>query len=204
MRPVISMVIDRLKYSGIEKYCIIADPKDEIFLAYLRREHPEAELIFQQEKKGFADAVRQAREFISDSMFVLNAGDGILFDRFKYAELSNIHKNLVFIFKTQNPKRYGNVKINSANKLVLEMIEKPANPISNYGLAAVYLNSHEIFNYFDSKTEWTEVMDSGIKSGINYTYKIIKKNDWISVGNMENYHEKLKISMKHCKRLLNI
>ncbi|MGP6220740.1 sugar phosphate nucleotidyltransferase [Caldiplasma sukawensis] len=204
MRPVISMVIDRLRYSGIEKYCIITDPNDDVFLSYIRREHPEAELIFQLEKKGFADAVKLAEEFVSGSMFILNAGDGIMFDRDKYREMSNIDTNLVFIFRTKNPKKYGNVKINSANRLVLEMKEKPAIPMSSYGLAAVYLSSHEIFNYFDSKTEWTEVMDSGIKNGINYTYKIIKKNEWISVGSMQNYPEKLKISMRYCKRLLNI
>ncbi len=193
LRPVIDCAIYRMKSSGISNIYTVIDPADRVTKDYLEEVFPDVGIIYQRDKKGFGDAVYQARDHIKEN-FVLNAGDGIIMDRRIEISIINSYSggNLLSVFRVDNPSRYGTVEMKG--ETVTDVAEKSPNPPSNLAIAAFYILDQMIFDYIDQKSSNVELSDAiraSIKSGIQTKASELPVDTWISVGIAREYYTTL-------------
>ncbi len=201
LRPILDAVYSRMVSHGIHDIAIVLNPMDEITHAYVRANLPDATILHQPRQNGFGDAVLQARDFIGDSDFLLNAGDGLILDDRSYSTGLEIHRktgsSLLYLMKVENPSRYGVAEVTSQGSCmrVSGVEEKPANPKSDLALCATYIFRSEILEKIDSKQgrniEFTPAIQEFISAGGTILAVEIARDDWISVGHAVDYTESL-------------
>jgi NDP-sugar pyrophosphorylase family protein len=59
-RPLIAWIIGMLEQAGCAELVVVAHPADRALAAFLRSHHPDTRLVLQRERRGIADALRQA------------------------------------------------------------------------------------------------------------------------------------------------
>ncbi len=195
LRPMIDVIIARFKAYGITEIGVVLDPADEITLSYVKREYPDIEIIFQEVKRGFGHAVLCAKDFIGENRFVLNAGDGLLLDEKTAADSvrSAFTGNILTIRRVKNPENYGTVSIERQGAMlkITDLVEKSPNPLSDYAICAFYVLTPEIFGYLErdqsDNVELTPAIRGTIKNGMETMGKVVKHDDWISVGRVDDY-----------------
>ncbi len=187
LRPVIDMVIFRMKSAGIGRIAVILNSNDRITYDYVSREYPEVEIIYQEKPDGFGSAVYRGRELFREGCLV-NAGDGFVLDPSYYHDLARDARSKLTLFEVDRPERYGNAVVDRKGGYVREVVEKPVNPLSNLAMAAIYSFREPLYEYLDTeRVEFTEYIENAISRNYSLGYNIIRRDDWISVGKVENY-----------------
>lgn len=64
--PLIDWVIGGLRRAGVDRIVVVGHPADMSLASFLRMRHPAAPLVHQTERRGIADALRQALPLIGD------------------------------------------------------------------------------------------------------------------------------------------
>lgn len=197
LRPIIDAVYSRMLSQGIHDIAIVLNPADEITHAYIRANLPDATIIHQPRQNGFGDAVLQARDFIGDDDFILNAGDGLILSEKSYTTGLEIYRktrsSLLYLMKVENPSRYGvaEVRLQDGSMRVLGVEEKPARPKSDLALCATYIFSSEILEKIASadgmNVELTPAIQGLISAGRAILAVEVARDDWISVGHAVDY-----------------
>lgn len=207
LRPIIDVLLSSFSNSGIEKTAVVLDPSDRWTREYVEVEFPEVEIIFQEEKLGYGHAVLMAREFIGNSNFVLNAGDGLVLRKGVLKELASWDSSGVFLtlMTVPNPERYGTaeIQLTNGNPTVKGVVEKSGNPPSNFALCALYRLPHDVFDHLESQSgrniELTPAIDALIKSGLETKATVVDRKEWVSVGRAEGYIDVLRSTLEKCK-----
>ncbi|MGC8608752.1 MAG: nucleotidyltransferase family protein [Thermoplasmata archaeon] len=205
LRPVIDCAIYRMMYSGIRDIYVVIDPGDRITEYYLKNMFPDVNMLYQKEKRGFGDAVYQARNSIRGP-FVLNAGDGILIDKDMEKKIIESYSggNRLAVFEVDNPSRYGTIELEGDR--VTGVVEKSPDPPSNLALSAFYILTEDVFTHINGENKNVEVTDAiqaSIKSGtVTYATRL-RKGEWISVGIAGEYHTTLKETYDYFSGKLN-
>lgn len=211
LRPIIDVLILRFLEADINEIAAVLDPGDIITKNYLKNTYPSVKLFFQKERKGFGDAVLSARDFIDDGGFVVAAGDGLILD-------FNIIKQVLFdsekekrwtlfVMKVDNPKKYGVALLDLQKSPfdVLDVLEKPQEPPSNFALCALYYFPPEIFQFIRNRqgnAELTDAIGDAIRSGIKFSAVEIPKDLWISVGTADDYRLVINETYKFATRTI--
>ena len=160
--------------------------------------------LFQEERKGLAHAIYQAKQFIDDEVLV-NAGDSFIHPKSEIKEaIKEFNQEkpfaLVLAKEVTDPTKYGILKIDKNNYLV-DTMEKPTiEQAEVYKLkngkylciAPIYIFRKEIFDYIEktpagAKNEY-QITDS-IKLALNDGKKIkihTLKGDYFDIGNWED------------------
>jgi|YelNatPaOPRAMG01_1025707.scaffolds.fasta_scaffold00185_39 glucose-1-phosphate thymidylyltransferase len=201
LRPILDAVYSRMVDHGLNDIAIVLNPADEITHAYIRANLPDATILHQEKQKGFGDAVLQAKEFIDDSDFLLNAGDGIILNDAAYAAGLELHRKtgspVLFLMKVEDPKRYGvaEVKPQDGYMLVKSVEEKPSKPKSDLALCATYIFNSEVLGGIGHSTlsniELTPAIQALISAGKEVLAAEVKREEWISVGHAVDYSASL-------------
>lgn len=206
LRPIIDVLMTKLEKIGIEDIAVVLDPSDTLTQNYLRRIFPSVKIYFQNERRGFGDAVLAAREFAEGEGFLLAAGDGMVLDIDRYREVlrgAEIDgKWKLFVMRVDNPRRYGVAVLSDERDLkeVTAVVEKPVNPPSNYALCALYYLPPQIFDlisYKDGKAELTDAIAAAIQSGTKFEAIEVPSRSWVSVGRAEDYRLVLEATYRH-------
>jgi glucose-1-phosphate thymidylyltransferase len=203
LRPIIDVLIHNLQRVGIRDIAVVLDNKDAISQLYLKETYPSVNIIFQKEKKGFGDAILSAADFFDEKGMVVAAGDGLILDL--DTAVKGINEKMgedwkLFVMKVANPSSYGVAVLDrkSYPYKVMEVVEKPSQPKSNFAICAFYYLPPEILRFirYDSNgnAELTDGINEAIKSGISFSAIEIRRNSWISVGKAESYASVLKRS----------
>ncbi len=195
LRPMIDVIIARFRAYKIAETGVVLDPGDEITLSYVKREYPETEIIYQREKRGFGHAVLCARDFIDGDRFVLNAGDGLLLDEKTASDAvkSPFRGNILTIRRVKNPENYGTVSIERQGAMlkITDLVEKSPNPLSDYAICAFYILNPDIFEYLEKdrsdNIELTPAIRQSLMNGMETIGKVVKHDDWVSVGRVDDY-----------------
>ena len=202
LRPIIETIYNRMRSSGIDSVGVVLDPDDSRTIEYVRSFMSDTEIIFQKSKNGYGGAVLSAVDFISDDLFLLNAGDGMLLPPDSYARLGvpSSRDPVISVMKVDNPRRYGNASFepHGSELVVTGLIEKPAVPISSYGMCASYILPRSIFSHFDPKLEnieLTPAIGRIISGGTVVKAVEFSRNEWISVGVASEYVKILQRSL---------
>ncbi len=207
LRPIIDVIINRYRSYGFSDFVVVLSRNDRRSRLYIEEFSENTEIVIQESPRGFGDAVLTASELISGK-FILNCGDGILISRkdtdsFIEKVRSGRHSIVLGLMETDNPSRYGiaTVQGKGSDISVTGVVEKPSVPPSNLAMVAVYQLTELIFDELRKSTkenvELTPAINSLIKSGESATAFMIERENWLSVGHVEDYMKVLRSSYDH-------
>ena len=112
--------------------------------------------VYQDNPKGIAHAISLCNDFIGNDKFVVYLGDNILRTglSFYVKKFESSSKDAqILLAEVKNPSQFGVVKIEE-NK-ILQIIEKPKNPPSNFAVIGVYFLTPKIFEIIKQlKPSW--------------------------------------------------
>lgn len=143
---------------------------------------------FQEKEGGIAEAVGLAEHFAEGDRLVIILGDNIIEGNIISA-VNEFKKQKagakIIIKKVKNPKDYGVAELKG--KKILNIVEKPRKPKSNYAVLGIYMYDQEVFDIIKTlkpskrgELEITDVNNAYIEKG-NLTYSILD-GYWIDAG----------------------
>jgi glucose-1-phosphate thymidylyltransferase len=144
-KPMIYYPLATLMGAGIREYLIITTPRDRRAFRDLLGTGEQWGLSFQYaeqaEPKGIAQALLIAEPFLAGSPSALILGDNIFYGS-HLADLlqgasSRCEGATVFGYYVHDPERYGVVQF-GADGEVVDLMEKPVSPPSNYAVTGIY------------------------------------------------------------------
>ncbi|SFF17239.1 glucose-1-phosphate thymidylyltransferase [Paenibacillus catalpae] len=155
--PLLQLSIVKLMELGIDRIGVVIHPSQE---ADIRGQFGEGEAlgisityIYQHEAKGIANALKQAKDYISGDAFLLLLGDNLisapLSDLKSDVEFGGVQASLL-LAEVAVPQDYGIAEIQDSRIIGLE--EKPAHPKSNLAVLGGYAFTKEIFDAVDEIT----------------------------------------------------
>jgi len=104
----------------------------------------------QEEAGGIAQAIGLAEDFCQDNKFVVILGDNITEKNInKEVEIFKQQKSgaRILLSKVPDPQRFGVPRFNELGTKILEILEKPKNPPSNYAVIGVYMYDKNAFEF---------------------------------------------------------
>jgi glucose-1-phosphate thymidylyltransferase len=144
-KPMIYYPLATLMAAGIREFLIITTPRDTTAFRDLLGSGEKwgirFEYAIQPEPNGIAQALIIAEPFLDGAPSALILGDNIFYG----ANLSELLQSAsarregatVFGYYVHDPERYGVVQFGADGK-VLDLLEKPARPPSNYAVTGIY------------------------------------------------------------------
>ena len=144
-KPMIYYPLATLMAAGIRDFLIITTPRDQAAFRDLLGSGERWGVRFtyavQSEPNGIAQALIIAEAFLGGAPSALILGDNIFYG----ANLSELLLSAsqrtvgatVFGYYVQDPERYGVVEFDGTGKVV-DLLEKPVNPPSNYAVTGIY------------------------------------------------------------------
>lgn len=159
-KPMSQYVLEDLRDAGITDIAIIIGDvyPEKVKEFYGNGEQFGVNLTYvnQENPYGIAHAISLCRDFIGNDKFVVYLGDNIL----RTGLLSYVQKfetasddALILLSEVDNPSQFGVVKI--INNKILEIVEKPKHPPSNYAVIGVYFLTPKIFEIIKKlKPSW--------------------------------------------------
>jgi len=153
-KPMIYYPIQTLVKAGItEVLVIVSGPHAGHFIQVLKNGKEfgltHLEFAYQENPKGgIADALSLAKEFADKKPITVILGDNTT-----DADISKAVKNfkegaMIFLKKVLDPARFGVPRFDKKDpKKIVEIIEKPKNPPSDYAVTGLYIYDHYVFDY---------------------------------------------------------
>ncbi len=210
MRPAIDFIVDNLNGAGASNICLILGPKAKPLAEYFFEKN--VTIVFQNEPKGFGDAVLRAENFVGKDPFFVNADDDIVIGGYKEAAALFSQKDadcVLFLQETETPSKYGIVSIDKEESFMDHKVfringveEKPQHPKSNLAISAVYIFSSKIFQKLkeikaDGELQLTYGIEKMIKDQDKVYGILMEEEKWLSVGDPDNYYKALKYSYEN-------
>ncbi|MBJ6751129.1 glucose-1-phosphate thymidylyltransferase RfbA [Geomonas anaerohicana] len=143
-KPMIYYPLATLMMAGISDILIISTPQDtprfESLLGDGSRWGIRLSYAVQPEPKGIAQAFIIGEEFINGDPVCLILGDNIFYGKMELDRLVAEFRTgaKIFGYYVQDPERYGVVEFDKDGR-VLDIVEKPTAPKSNYAVPGLYL-----------------------------------------------------------------
>jgi glucose-1-phosphate thymidylyltransferase len=144
-KPMIYYPLATLMSAGIREFLIITTPRDRLAFRDLLGTGEQWGVAFeyavQAEPNGIAQALIIAEPFLDGSPSALILGDNIFYGANLSELLQAASKNTdvatVFGYYVNDPERYGVVQFDAEGRVV-DLLEKPVKPPSNYAVTGVY------------------------------------------------------------------
>lgn len=144
-KPMIYYPLAALMSAGIREFLIITTPRDQTPFRDLLGEGTQwgvrFEYAVQAEPNGIAQALIIAEYFLDGAPSALILGDNIFYGANLSELLVSASKRTagatVFGYYVQDPERYGVVEFDAQGR-VIDLLEKPARPPSNYAVTGIY------------------------------------------------------------------
>ena len=196
-KPMSQYVLEYLTDAGINDICmILGDISPEKVKDYYgdgSKFNCSIEYVDQGAPLGIANAISLTSNFVGNDKFVVILGDNLIEGKIKTFmdkfEKSN-YDAFIVLTKSMHPKDFGVAEFHD-NKLV-NLVEKPENPPSNYVLTGIYFFTPLIFDYIKMlKPSWrneyeiTEAIQLLLKDNKNIGYDIID-GWWKDTGTVDD------------------
>lgn len=144
-KPMIYYPLSVLMLSGIREVAIITTPEDQAQFQHLLGDGSQwamrFEYIVQPSPDGLAQAYLLAEDFLDGAPSTMVLGDNIFFGHglpeLLLAAAKQEKGGTVFGYHVADPEHYGVVGFDEDGK-VNQIVEKPANPPSNYAVTGLY------------------------------------------------------------------
>lgn len=199
-KPMIYYSLSVLMMCGIDSIAIISTPSDlpnfeKLFgdgshlglnLTYIAQPYPE----------GIAQAFLLAKDFIENQSVALILGDNIFHAyhmKTLFQGMANHSKGgVVFGYEVNDPTRYGVVAFD-ANHNVIDIIEKPQNPPSNFAVTGLYFYDQNVVKIAENLTpskrgelEITDVNRAYLNRGELKVKTLERGFAWLDTGTHED------------------
>lgn len=196
-KPMIFYPITTLVQAGIKEILIVVSgPHSGHFINVLKNGKElgirHLEYAYQENPKGgIADALSLAEDFADGGPVTVILGDNTT-----DANISEPVKDfkdgaLIFLKKVPDPARFGVPRFDPKNpKKIIEIIEKPKKPLSNYAVTGLYIYDNQVFDFIKKcrpswrgELEITDVNNFYLKAGkLNW---VELKGYWLDAGTFE-------------------
>jgi len=204
-KPISQYVLEDLRDSGIKQIAIILGNvyPEKVVNHYGdgSRFGVKITYIHQGEPKGIAHAVGLCEEFVARDDFVVYLGDNLIqhgikkhLNEFQSGE----YDGYILLKEVEDPTRFGVAKFDESGRLV-DVIEKPKKPPSNYAIVGIYFFKQIVFDIIkELKPSWrgeyeiTDTIRLMMQKGYKIGYSVIdgwwfdtgKKDDILQVNSI--------------------
>lgn len=153
-KPMIYYPIQTLVKAGIKDILVVVSgPHAGQFIPVLKNgkdfgvEH--LEFAYQEKPNGgIADALGLAEDFADGQPIVAILGDNTTDADISEPINSFSEGAVVFLKQVPDPKRFGIARFDkNDNKKIVEILEKPKDPPSNYAVTGLYIYDNKVFDY---------------------------------------------------------
>ena len=195
-KPMIYYPLATLMSAGIREFLIITTPRDQTAFRDLLGSGEQWGVTFsyvvQAEPNGIAQALIIAEPFLDGAPCALILGDNIFYganlpELLKTAS-ARTHGATVFGYYVHDPERYGVVQFDAAGKVV-DLLEKPATPPSNYAVTGIYFYDERASEITRTITpsprgelEITDLNRAYLKSGSLNVERLGRGTAWLDTG----------------------
>ncbi len=202
-KPMVYYPLSTLLLAGIRDILLISTPTDlpryEDLLGDGERIGVKISYAEQSEPRGIADAFRIGRDFIGDDDVTLVLGDNVFYGQGLSEMLQNaVQENTgatVFGYYVKEPERYG-VASFDADGRVVDIIEKPDEPPSNYAITGLYMYDNRVIDIAENLTpsdrgelEITDVNRTYLEQGALDMVRLGRGAAWLDTGTHQALHE---------------
>jgi Glucose-1-phosphate thymidylyltransferase (EC 2.7.7.24) len=198
-KPMIYYSIQTLVKAGItDVLIVVSGPHAGHFIQVLKNGKEfglsHLEFAYQENPKGgIADALSLAEDFSDGKPITVILGDNTT-----DADISLAVKNfkdgaMIFLKRVPDPSRFGVPRFDKNNpKKILEIIEKPKNPPSDYAVTGLYIYDNKVFDYIRKcdpnfagrgELEITQVNNFYLKEGKLYWSEL--EGYWLDAGTFD-------------------
>lgn len=201
--PMIFHPLMRMARAGIERVAVVTSPEhmgDVVNLLGSGKMFG-LDLTFrvQDEPGGIAQALSLCENFTADDPFLVILGDNILGEDIS-DDVTAFQRQLeehesgarVLLKEVPDPERYGVPRFDEGR--IVEIIEKPSNPPSNYSVTGLYFYDPGVYEIIRGLTpsargeyEISDVSNAYVRSG-RLTHGILE-SWWGDAGTLEGWHE---------------
>jgi glucose-1-phosphate thymidylyltransferase len=152
-KPMIYYPLSTLMLAGITEILIITTPQDQHLFQELLSDGGQwgihIEYAVQPRPEGLAQAFIIGRDFIGSNGCALILGDNIYYGHDLTGKLRSAASQkqgaTVFGYWVREPQRYGVVEFDEQGN-VLDIVEKPGNPRSNYAVTGLYFYDNQVID----------------------------------------------------------
>jgi len=197
-KPMILFPIETMKKAGIRDIIIVVDRyRSEKLVEFLGSgDDFGVSLTYKVQEKpgGIAQAISICERNITESeTLIVMLGDNIVFDDLG-PDISAFKSGCkIFIKQVEDPERFG-VPVFSDKKEIINIIEKPKIPPSEFAVTGVYLFDYSVFQMIKQcqpsdrgELEVTDVLNFYAREG-SITYRILNKV-WIDAGTFDSLYD---------------
>ena len=154
----------------------------------------------QPKPEGIAQAFLLGEEFLGNSNVALILGDNLFYGNNFDNDLNDANKDkdyaTVFAYPVSDPTRYGIIYFDENTNDVIDIIEKPKNPKSNYAMTGLYFYNNEVINYAKSlkpsdrnELEITDINKKYLLDN-NLKVKVLGRGmAWLDTGTFDSLQE---------------
>lgn len=211
-KPMVYYPMATLMEANIREVMLIVSPKDKQKFIELFGDGSQLGMKIsygvQEVPTGIVSAFLIGEEFIGDEPCALVLGDNIFYGKdlvesslraVKEAKEGNV---TLFGYEVPDPERFGVVEFDD-NKKVLSLVEKPANPRSNYAVTGLYFYPSGVSKVSKRVTpsargeyEITDLNNLYLKEANVSVELLDKSNLWLDTGTFESLLEASNIIKK--------
>ncbi len=210
-KPMIYYPISTLMLAGVKDFLIVSTPKFVNTYKDLLGNGKDLGVSFsymiQEEPDGIASALGITEDFFDsyskDEPFVFALGDNILITdnltnifQTAYREIKE-RKNSgsIFALEVQNPSQFGVVNFDDKD-CPIEIVEKPENPQSNWGIPGFYIYNKDVFEFINklerSERGELEISDLNkllLERDALHVTKFGRSTIWYDAGTIDDFYE---------------
>jgi len=201
-KPMIHYPVGTLMAAGLREILIITTEEDQPSFQRLLGDGSELgvefEYIVQPRPEGLAQAFILGKDFLAGDAAALVLGDNIFHGvglGTRLSDLTNPDGGHVFAYRVANPKDYGVVEF-AEDGTVLSLVEKPAQPKSNYAVPGLYFYSADVVDVAAGITpsargelEITAVNEEYLRQGRLHVSVLPRGTAWLDTGSFETLHD---------------
>jgi len=210
-KPISQYVVEDLKNSGITEVAMVLG---SIYPEKVKQHYGDGrefgvniEYVQQDKPQGIAHAVSLCKDYVDNQPFIVYLGDNLI--KGGISELVKKFGNsncdaMLLLCEVRNPQRFGVAKLDKNGKII-QLVEKPKEPPSNYALTGIYFLRPAIFQAIDRlKPSWrgeleiTEALQLMLQNGCQVSYQIVR-GWWKDTGTPEDILEANRLVLDELK-----
>ena len=195
-KPMVYYPLSTLMLAGIRDFLVISTPRDEAAFRNLlgdgRRWGISIEYAVQPKPQGIAQAFLIGADFIGENPVSLILGDNIFYGQNLSVTLQTASQRssgaTIFGYFVNDPERYGVAKFD-ANGQVVDLLEKPKSPPSNYAVTGVYFYDQRAVEFARElrpssrgELEITDLNLAYLRSGTLTLERLGRGTAWLDTG----------------------